>query len=194
MTSSSWEPRLVSAFPSGPSTGSTGTQIVAEPTGQGPKNPRVSSVTVQLEMKALWEEFNQLGTEMIVTKAGRCVWHWGKCVRGGPRGRGAALRPLGVSVLQEDVPHLPGEDPGHGLACRLRPAHGLRAPGRQEIQVGGPAREAARASVLRAQSEQPRRGGPSWGSRGKPSTGQPAVLSGQGPAWAGRGGWPRRQA
>ncbi|XP_075404098.1 T-box transcription factor TBX10 [Tenrec ecaudatus] len=26
---------------------------------------------VQLEMKALWEEFNQLGTEMIVTKAGR---------------------------------------------------------------------------------------------------------------------------
>uniref|UniRef100_A0A8C0TXB0 T-box transcription factor TBX1-A n=1 Tax=Cyanistes caeruleus TaxID=156563 RepID=A0A8C0TXB0_CYACU len=26
---------------------------------------------VQLEMKALWDEFNQLGTEMIVTKAGR---------------------------------------------------------------------------------------------------------------------------
>ena len=26
---------------------------------------------VQLEMKALWEEFNELGTEMIVTKAGR---------------------------------------------------------------------------------------------------------------------------
>ncbi|KAM7084276.1 T-box transcription factor TBX10 isoform 2-T3 [Molossus nigricans] len=44
---------------------------MGEPTGQGPKNPHVSSVTVQLEMKALWEEFNQLGTEMIVTKAGR---------------------------------------------------------------------------------------------------------------------------
>ncbi|XP_032976758.1 T-box transcription factor TBX10 [Rhinolophus ferrumequinum] len=71
VTSSSWEPQLVSPFPSGPSTGSTGTQVVAEPTGQGPKNPCVSSVTVQLEMKALWEEFNQLGTEMIVTKAGR---------------------------------------------------------------------------------------------------------------------------
>ncbi|XP_045870695.1 T-box transcription factor TBX10 [Meles meles] len=71
MTSSGWEPRLDSPFPSGPSTGSAGTQVVAEPSKQGPKNPRVSSVTVQLEMKALWEEFNQLGTEMIVTKAGR---------------------------------------------------------------------------------------------------------------------------
>ena len=56
---------------------------MAEPTEQGPKNPRVSSVTVQLEMKALWEEFNQLGTEMIVTKAGRYEhggvrgwWEW----------------------------------------------------------------------------------------------------------------------
>ncbi|XP_074087745.1 T-box transcription factor TBX10 [Macrotis lagotis] len=37
----------------------------------GWKNPLVSNVTVQLEMKSLWEEFNQLGTEMIVTKAGR---------------------------------------------------------------------------------------------------------------------------
>ncbi|XP_024430290.2 T-box transcription factor TBX10 [Desmodus rotundus] len=65
MTSSSWESRLVSPFPSGPSPGSAGAQAM------GPKNPHVSSVTVQLEMKALWEEFNQLGTEMIVTKAGR---------------------------------------------------------------------------------------------------------------------------
>ncbi|XP_023679046.2 T-box transcription factor TBX1-like isoform X1 [Paramormyrops kingsleyae] len=35
------------------------------------KNPKVANVTVQLEMKILWDEFNQLGTEMIVTKAGR---------------------------------------------------------------------------------------------------------------------------
>ncbi|XP_004701486.2 T-box transcription factor TBX1 [Echinops telfairi] len=35
------------------------------------KNAKVASVNVQLEMKALWDEFNQLGTEMIVTKAGR---------------------------------------------------------------------------------------------------------------------------
>ncbi|XP_017392463.2 T-box transcription factor TBX10 isoform X1 [Cebus imitator] len=70
-TSSGWEPRLGSPFPSVPCSSSTGAQARAEPTGQGPKNPRVSSVTVQLEMKPLWEEFNQLGTEMIVTKAGR---------------------------------------------------------------------------------------------------------------------------
>ncbi|KAG8522687.1 T-box transcription factor TBX10, partial [Galemys pyrenaicus] len=69
--SSSWEPRLGSSFPPGPAAGSPRPQAVAEPTGQGPKNPCVSGVTVQLEMKALWEEFNQLGTEMIVTKAGR---------------------------------------------------------------------------------------------------------------------------
>lgn len=37
------------------------------------KNPKVANVSVQLEMKALWDEFNQLGTEMIVTKAGRSV-------------------------------------------------------------------------------------------------------------------------
>ncbi|KAL6465194.1 hypothetical protein MHYP_G00253270 [Metynnis hypsauchen] len=35
------------------------------------KNPKVANISVQLEMKALWDEFNQLGTEMIVTKAGR---------------------------------------------------------------------------------------------------------------------------
>ncbi|XP_070313188.1 T-box transcription factor TBX10 [Odocoileus virginianus] len=71
VTSSSWEPQPDSMIPSGHSTGSTGAPAVTEATEQGPKNPRVSSVTVQLEMKALWEEFNHLGTEMIVTKAGR---------------------------------------------------------------------------------------------------------------------------
>ncbi|XP_037695352.1 T-box transcription factor TBX10 [Choloepus didactylus] len=69
--SSSWEPLLRTPSPPGPCAGSTGAQAVAEPTRQGPKNPHVSGVTVQLEMKALWEEFNQLGIEMIVTKAGR---------------------------------------------------------------------------------------------------------------------------
>ncbi|KAM5248443.1 T-box transcription factor TBX10 [Ctenodactylus gundi] len=71
VTSSSWEPLLGTPFPSGPRTSSKEAQVVAENPGQGPKNPRVSSVTVELEMKPLWEEFNQLGTEMIVTKAGR---------------------------------------------------------------------------------------------------------------------------
>ena len=36
-----------------------------------PLHPRLSTVVGQLEMKPLWEEFNELGTEMIVTKAGR---------------------------------------------------------------------------------------------------------------------------
>ncbi|XP_032365458.1 T-box transcription factor TBX1 [Etheostoma spectabile] len=35
------------------------------------KAPQVSGVRVQLEMHALWQQFDKLGTEMIVTKAGR---------------------------------------------------------------------------------------------------------------------------
>lgn len=52
----------------------------------------MSNVTVQLEMKALWEEFNQLGTEMIVTKAGRCAQRG--CMWQGRGRAGAALRQL----------------------------------------------------------------------------------------------------
>ncbi|XP_062417021.1 T-box transcription factor TBX1-B isoform X2 [Pungitius pungitius] len=37
----------------------------------GAKAPQVSGVRVQLETHALWRQFDQLGTEMIVTKAGR---------------------------------------------------------------------------------------------------------------------------
>ncbi|XP_058162161.1 T-box transcription factor TBX10 [Dasypus novemcinctus] len=70
-TSSGWETPLRTPFPPGPGACPTGAQAAAEPARQGPKNPHVSGVTVQLEMKTLWEEFNQLGTEMIVTKAGR---------------------------------------------------------------------------------------------------------------------------
>ena len=36
-----------------------------------PLHSRLTNVLGQLEMKPLWEEFNELGTEMIVTKAGR---------------------------------------------------------------------------------------------------------------------------
>lgn len=35
------------------------------------EHPKLSGVGAALEMKHLWEEFNELGTEMIVTKAGR---------------------------------------------------------------------------------------------------------------------------
>lgn len=38
---------------------------------QKPIHQLLMSLSVQLEMKALWEEFDELGTEMIVTKAGR---------------------------------------------------------------------------------------------------------------------------
>uniref|UniRef100_A0A3P8UEV3 T-box domain-containing protein n=1 Tax=Amphiprion percula TaxID=161767 RepID=A0A3P8UEV3_AMPPE len=37
----------------------------------GTKAPQVIGVRVQLEMQTLWQQFDQLGTEMIVTKAGR---------------------------------------------------------------------------------------------------------------------------
>lgn len=32
---------------------------------------QLSQIHVDLEMKPLWDKFNQFGTEMIVTKAGR---------------------------------------------------------------------------------------------------------------------------
>ncbi|XP_050407980.1 T-box transcription factor TBX1 isoform X1 [Patella vulgata] len=41
---------------------------------EGPKkpiHPKLMNVAAHLEMKSLWDEFNELGTEMIVTKAGR---------------------------------------------------------------------------------------------------------------------------
>ena len=34
-------------------------------------HPKLSSIKVHIESKSLWDEFDQLGTEMIVTKAGR---------------------------------------------------------------------------------------------------------------------------
>jgi len=36
-----------------------------------PLHPKLVGVGAQLEMKTLWDEFDSLGTEMIVTKAGR---------------------------------------------------------------------------------------------------------------------------
>ncbi|KAK7479979.1 hypothetical protein BaRGS_00028806 [Batillaria attramentaria] len=44
------------------------------PKQEGPKkplHPKMVNVYAQLEMKSLWDEFDELGTEMIVTKAGR---------------------------------------------------------------------------------------------------------------------------
>ena len=36
-----------------------------------PLHPKLQAIKIQLESKSLWDEFDQLGTEMIVTKAGR---------------------------------------------------------------------------------------------------------------------------
>jgi T-box protein 1 len=38
-----------------------------------PVHPKLLNTGVALEMKPLWDEFHELGTEMIVTKAGRSV-------------------------------------------------------------------------------------------------------------------------
>ena len=46
----------------------------ATPSGEPdkkPLHPCLVRVVAQLEMKPLWDEFHELGTEMIVTKAGR---------------------------------------------------------------------------------------------------------------------------
>ena len=49
-----------------------------------PPKDDLRNITVELEGKELWERFSELGTEMIITKAGRwnssllileCCWH-----------------------------------------------------------------------------------------------------------------------
>lgn len=39
--------------------------------GNNSLDRKLSLIKVNLEMKCLWQEFHDLGTEMIVTKAGR---------------------------------------------------------------------------------------------------------------------------
>ena len=45
----------------------------AETIPQKPLHPMLMNASVCLELKTLWNDFNELGTEMIVTKAGRYV-------------------------------------------------------------------------------------------------------------------------
>uniref|UniRef100_A0A8B9MQS5 T-box domain-containing protein n=1 Tax=Accipiter nisus TaxID=211598 RepID=A0A8B9MQS5_9AVES len=62
------------SFLGGPGEGSpcgTGLGWAGEGPGTSGKNRRVCHAAARLEMGSLWEEFNRLGTEMIVTKAGR---------------------------------------------------------------------------------------------------------------------------
>lgn len=107
------------AYPFAPAAGAASS--AAEPEGPGSscvaaakapvkKNAKVASVSVQLEMKALWDEFNQLGTEMIVTKAGRS----------------------GRPSLAVGRPSLEGPASGAGI----RPASLLRGPGSGDSRLG----------------------------------------------------------
>lgn len=50
---------------------SLGSSCLPEDTGPCAKAPQVARIKVQLEAYRLWQQFDQLGTEMIVTKAGR---------------------------------------------------------------------------------------------------------------------------
>jgi hypothetical protein len=59
-------------------TGGTEEMNMATETAAGkkcalPVHPKLLNAGSTLETKPLWDEFNELGTEMIVTKAGRCV-------------------------------------------------------------------------------------------------------------------------
>ncbi|NXV93491.1 TBX10 factor, partial [Calonectris borealis] len=70
-------PHPSAAFLGGPGEGppcGTGPGWAVEGPGAGGKNRRVCHAAARLEMGSLWEEFNRLGTEMIVTKAGRRVF------------------------------------------------------------------------------------------------------------------------
>ena len=71
----------VGAGSPGANTGTSGEQQLLEANAGGgggeaekkPLHPKLYNVQAQLEMKDLWDEFDHLGTEMIVTKAGRSV-------------------------------------------------------------------------------------------------------------------------
>ena len=57
-----------------PEGGAPQSQSQSQPPPAAPKKPLhpcLVGAQVQLEMKPLWDEFHELGTEMIVTKAGR---------------------------------------------------------------------------------------------------------------------------
>jgi len=63
--------RVKSSGKSSGSNRSSHNQKISTDNASKPLHPKLANVTANLEMKALWDEFNELGTEMIVTKAGR---------------------------------------------------------------------------------------------------------------------------
>uniref|UniRef100_A0A8C3RW62 T-box transcription factor 10 n=1 Tax=Chelydra serpentina TaxID=8475 RepID=A0A8C3RW62_CHESE len=99
------------------------------------KNQHVSNVSVQLEMRSLWEEFNSLGTEMIVTKAGRRMFPTFQVKLSG-------LHPLADYVLLMDFVPLDDKRYRWGgiqvVGDRADPA----APGRVHFHPDSPAKGA----------------------------------------------------
>ncbi|NXT61421.1 TBX10 factor, partial [Chaetops frenatus] len=106
--------------------------------GAGGKNRRVCHAAARLEMGSLWEEFNRLGTEMIVTKAGRRMFPTFQVKLSG-------LDPLADYVLLMDF--IPLDDKRYRYAFhssswlaagRAEPA----APGRVHFHPDSPAKGA----------------------------------------------------
>ncbi|KYN19505.1 T-box transcription factor TBX1 [Trachymyrmex cornetzi] len=56
-----------------------GTSVLEESSAKRPLHPALLGAGAALEAKPLWEEFHQLGTEMIVTKAGRRMFPTFQC-------------------------------------------------------------------------------------------------------------------
>ncbi|XP_030341239.1 T-box transcription factor TBX10 [Strigops habroptila] len=131
----------MAAFPGGPGEGPLCTPSLgwaAEGPGSSGKNRRVSQATARLEMGSLWEEFNRLGTEMIVTKAGRRMFPTFQVKLSG-------LDPLSDYVLLMDF--IPLDDKRYRYAFhssswlaagRAEPA----APGRVHFHPDSPAKGA----------------------------------------------------
>ncbi|KAM6359129.1 T-box transcription factor TBX10 [Alca torda] len=98
----------MAAFLGGPGEGppcGAGLGWASEGLGAGGKNRRVCHAAARLEMGSLWEEFNRLGTEMIVTKAGRRMFPTFQVKLSG-------LDPLADYVLLMDFVPLDDRDTG----------------------------------------------------------------------------------
>ncbi|XP_039408882.1 LOW QUALITY PROTEIN: T-box transcription factor TBX10 [Corvus cornix cornix] len=131
----------MAAFLGGPGEGSLctpGLGWAGEGTGASGKNQRVCHAAARLEMGSLWEEFNRLGTEMIVTKAGRRMFPTFQVKLSG-------LDPLADYVLLMDF--IPLDDKRYRYAFhssswlaagRAEPA----APGRVHFHPDSPAKGA----------------------------------------------------
>ncbi|KAL1260224.1 hypothetical protein QQF64_008051 [Cirrhinus molitorella] len=102
------------------------------------KAPEVASIRVQLEMQSLWRQFDQLGTEMIVTKAGRRMFPTFQV-------RISGMDPAAEYVLLMDF--IPVDDKRyryafHSSSWLVAGRGDIAAPGRVHFHPDSPARGA----------------------------------------------------